>query len=264
MIVSFAGLTDVGESRDHNEDGFLVFDMSLSQDLPEPGFGHPLDSRPLLLAVSDGMGGASAGEVASALTLDALRSHASGAVSRLGGVDPAGLESWLAEGIREANRQVLAAGRRDLSVQGMGATATAGLVFPGAVVFAHVGDSRAYHLRQGQLRQVTTDHTFVGKLLAQGQLSPEEAEKHEQRHVLLQAVGVRETVEVDSLTVVLRAGDRILLCSDGLYDLLSDSAIAEMLAADGQTPLAQCRALITAANSLGGFDNTTVIILHVE
>ena len=264
MIVSFAGHTDVGESRDHNEDGFLIFDMGLNQDLPEPGAEHPLDQRPLLLAVSDGMGGASAGEVASALTLDVLRGHANGAMERLGGLDPKGLEAWLSEGIWHANRSVLEAGRRDLTAKGMGATATAALVFPGAAVLAHVGDSRAYHLRQGQLRQVTTDHTFVGKLVAQGQLSPEEAEKHQQRHVLLQAVGVRETVDVDSLTVALRSGDRILLCSDGLYDLISDEAIAETLAADGQPPLSQCRALITAANSLGGFDNTTVIILHVS
>ncbi len=264
MNVSFAGLTDVGESRDHNEDGFLIFDMAQDQDLPEPGSAHPLGQRPLLVAVSDGMGGASAGEVASALTLDVLRQHAQGAMAQLGGLEPAGLESWLSQGIHEANHRVLQAGRDDLSNQGMGATATAGLVFPGAVVLAHVGDSRAYHLRQGQLRQLTTDHTFVGKLVAQGQLSPEEAEKHEQRHVLLQAVGVRESVQVDSLTVVLRSGDRILLCSDGLYDLVSDEAIAETLAADGLTPLAQCRSLITAANSLGGFDNTTVIILHVD
>lgn len=263
MTVNFAGLTDVGESRDHNEDGFLVFDMALSLDLTEPGAGHPLHQRPLLLAVSDGMGGASAGEVASALTLDVLRKHATGAMARLGGLDTVGLESWLADGIHQANQSVLEAGRRDLSVQGMGATATAGLVFPGAVVFAHVGDSRAYHLRDGLLRQITTDHTFVGKLVAQGQLSQEEAEKHEQRHVLLQAVGVRDKLDVDSLSVVLRSGDRILLCSDGLYDLISDEAIAETLASDGQ-PLSQCRALVTAANSLGGFDNTTVIILHVD
>jgi protein phosphatase len=145
----------------------------------------------------------------------------------------------------------------------MGATLTVGLVFPGAAVIAHVGDSRAYHLRQGQLRQVTTDHTFVGKLLAQGQISPEEAENHQQRHVLLQAVGVRESLEVDSLTLALRSEDRMLFCSDGLYDLLSDEAIAETLAGEG-TPLSQCRSLVTAANSLGGFDNTTVIILHVD
>ncbi len=263
MTVSFAGLTDVGESRDHNEDGFLIFDMVADTDVIEAASEHPLDQRPLLLAVSDGMGGAQAGEVASALTLEALREHASGAVQHLGGSETAGLEAWLAEGIHRANRRVLEAGRRDSSAQGMGATATAALVFPGAAVLAHVGDSRAYHIRQGQLRQLTTDHTFVGKLVAQGQLSAEEAENHEQRHVLLQAVGVKEVVEVDALTVVLRSGDQVLLCSDGLYDLISDEGIAETLAAGG-TPLSQCRALITAANSLGGFDNTTVIILHVD
>lgn len=263
MTVSCAGLTDVGESRDHNEDGFMVFDMSIDQDLPEPVSNHPLEQRPLLLAVSDGMGGASAGEVASAMTLDVLRRHAAGAMAHLGGLETTGLESWLVEGIHQANARVLEAGRRDPSAQGMGATATVGLVFPGAVVIAHVGDSRAYHLRQGQFRQVTTDHTFVGKLLAQGQISPEEAENHQQRHVLLQAVGVRDSLEVDALTLVLRPGDRMLFCSDGLYDLLSDEAIAGMLAGEG-TPLAQCRSLITAANSLGGFDNTTVIILHVD
>lgn len=263
MIVSFAGVTDVGESRDHNEDGFLVFDMGLNQELLEPGSDHPLGQRPLLMAVSDGMGGASAGEVASAMTLETLRRHAESARDSLGGQDTAGLESWLTEGIHQANHSVIQAGKRDFSVHGMGATATVGLVFPGAVVMAHVGDSRAYHLRDGQLRQITTDHTFVGKLVAQGQLTPEEAEHHEQRHVLLQAVGVRETLEVDSLTVVLRSGDRLLLCSDGLYDLVSDEAIAETLVGDGQ-PLSQCRALVTAANSLGGFDNTTVIILHVD
>jgi serine/threonine protein phosphatase PrpC len=261
--VSFAGLTDVGESRDHNEDGFLVFDMGLSQDLEEPGSGHPLDQRPLLLVVSDGMGGAQAGEIASALTLDVLRHHADGAMDRLGGLNALELESWLEEGIHQANYRVLAAGRQDLTVQGMGATATAGLVFPNAVVIAHVGDSRAYHLRRGQLWQLTTDHTLVGKLVAQGQISPEEAENHQQRHVLLQAVGVKESVEVDTLTVSLQSGDRLLFCSDGLYDLISDEAIAETLVADG-APLAQCRSLVTAANSLGGFDNTTVVILHVD
>jgi len=263
VIVNVAGLTDVGESRDHNEDGLLVFDMGLSQDLPEPDSEHSLDQRPLLLAVSDGMGGALAGEVASALTLEVLRDRARGAMARLGGHDAVALESWLAEGIHEANRRVREAASQDPSIEGMGATATAGLVFPGAIVLAHVGDSRAYHLRDSQLRQLTTDHTFVGHLVSQGHLSLEEARSHEHRHVLLQAVGVKETLDVDSLTVILRPGDRLLLCSDGLYDLVSDEAIVETLASEGQPPLAQCRALITAANSLGGFDNTTVIILHV-
>lgn len=263
MNVNFAGLTDVGESRDHNEDGFMVFDLGTGQELLEPGSDHPLSQRPLLLGVSDGMGGASAGEVASALTLETLRNHATGAMGHLASLDTGGLEAWLAEGIHQANFRVQEKGRQDANSQGMGATATVGLIFPGAIVLAHVGDSRAYHLRHDRFIQLTTDHTYVGKLVAEGHLSPEEAETHEQRHVLIQAVGVRETLSVDTLTVALQSGDRLLFCSDGLYDLLSDSAIAVTLANVG-APLAQCRALVTAANSLGGFDNSTVIIIHVD
>jgi protein phosphatase len=144
----------------------------------------------------------------------------------------------------------------------MGATATAALVFPGAAVLAHVGDSRVYQMRDGTLKQLTTDQTYVGRLLAQGHISFEEAQQHEQRHVLLQAVGTNETLEIDVQTVLIRPGDRVLLCSDGLYDLVSDEAIAETLGGGGP-PLSKCRALVTAANSLGGFDNTTVIVLEV-
>lgn len=262
MIASVAGLTDVGENRDHNEDGLLLFEMGPDRDLGQPASNHPLDRRPLLLAVSDGMGGASAGEVASALTLDAFRDHARGAMTLLGGQDSVTLEPWLARGIHEANRRVREASSRDPSLHGMGATATAALVFPGAAVLAHVGDSRAYQMRDGRLWQLTTDQTYVARLLAQGHISVEEAEKHEQRHVLLQAVGTNETLEIDTQTVMIRPGDRLLLCSDGLYDLVSDEAIAETLRGGG-SPMSLCRALVTAANSLGGFDNTTVIALEV-
>ncbi len=263
MTGSLAGLSDVGESRDHNEDGFLIFDLARGIDLQELSESHSFDQNPVLLAVSDGMGGASAGEVASALALQSLREHAQGAMERLAGADAPSLESWLAEGIRQANREVRDAAARDATTRGMGATLTAAVVFPGAVVLGHVGDSRAYHLGNGQFRQITTDHTFVGQLVAQGHLTPEEARHHQQRHVLLQAVGAAEALDVDSLTVLLRSGDRLLMCSDGLYDLVSDEAIAGMLAGDGN-PMAQCRALVTAANSLGGFDNVTVVVLHLD
>ncbi len=263
MKGSLAGLTDVGESREHNEDGFLIFDMALGVDLQELSEGHSFGERPILMAVSDGMGGASAGEVASTLTLQALRDHAQGAMERLAGADVRSLEGWLAEGIQWANQRVRGAGARDETIRGMGATLTAAVVYPGAVVFGHVGDSRAYHLGNGQFRQVTSDHTFVGQMVARGHLTPEEARHHQQRHVLLQAVGVKETLEVDSITLMLHPGDRLLLCSDGLYDLVSPEAMAGILAGEG-SPLSQCRTLITAANSLGGFDNITVIVVHVD
>ncbi len=235
MNGSLAGLTDQGESREHNEDGFLVFDLARGVDLPEPAGGHPFWERPLLLAVSDGMGGAAAGEVASTLTLQALRDHAEGAAERLGGAEPQALEEWLREGILWANRRVRDAGSRDMALAGMGATLTAAVVFPWAVVLGHVGDSRAYHLGDGQLRQVTSDHTFVSQLIARGHLTPEEARQHPQRHVLLQAVGVTESLLVDSFTVILSRGDRLLLCSDGLYDLVSDETIALALAGGGHS-----------------------------
>jgi serine/threonine protein phosphatase PrpC len=260
---SGAGLTDVGESRDHNEDGFLIWDMAQGVDLEELSEGHPFGERPVLLAVSDGMGGAAAGEVASTLTLQALRDHAEGAMEKLAGADIPRLEAWLADGIRWAHQRVREASARDATIQGMGATLTTGVVIPGAIVMGHVGDSRAYHLGDGVVRQVTNDHTLVGQLVARGHLTEEEARHHPQRHVLLQAVGVKESVEVDSLTVLLRPGDRFLVCSDGLYDLVAEEAMAEVLAGPG-SPMSQCRSLITAANVLGGTDNITVIVLHMD
>jgi len=215
------------------------------------------------MAVSDGMGGAAAGEVASTLTLEALRDHAEGAMETLAGADVPRMEAWLAEGIHWAHKRVREASARDASVQGMGATLTAGVIVPGALVLGHVGDSRAYHLGNGVFRQVTSDHTLVGQLVARGHLTEEEAHHHPQRHVLLQAVGVKEPVEVDSLTVLLRSGDRLLLCSDGLYELVSEEAVADVLAGPG-SPMSQCRSLITAANVLGGTDNITVIVFHVD
>jgi protein phosphatase len=260
---SLAGLTDQGESREHNEDGFLVFDLAQGIDLQELTGGHSFTERPLLVAVSDGMGGAAAGEVASTLTLQALRDHAESAAERLGGADPDALEAWLREGILWANDRVREAGTRDAALAGMGATLTAAVIFPWAVVFGHVGDSRAYHLGNGQLRQVTGDHTFVSQLIARGHLTAEEARYHPQRHVLLQAVGVTEALQVDSITLMLSPGDRMLLCSDGLYDLVPDETIALTLGGAG-TPSTQCQALVDAANSLGGTDNITVIVLHVD
>jgi len=260
---SLAGLTDVGESRDHNEDGFLLFDATSGREIPGELTRHSSHSGALLLAVSDGMGGASAGETASAMTLEALKYHAAGMASHVAAAGPDGLDAWLADGIHLANRRVLEAGSEDGSLAGMGATATAVLILHGLLYLAHVGDSRAYLLRDGRLLQLTSDHTFVAQLVARGHLSPEQAREHEQRHVLLQAVGVKEMLDIDTMSFELQSGDRILLCSDGLYDLIMDEGIAQTLS-DGVDPEAQCKALVTAANSLGGYDNVTVIVLHVE
>ena len=259
---SLAGFTDVGESRDHNEDGLLLQDLGGGREIPTQLTSSSFQDG-LLLAVSDGMGGASAGETASSITLEALREHGRNARERVFSGDGAeGLELWLAEGIHLANRRVLEAGIEDPSLAGMGATATAALVFGGTLFLAHVGDSRAYLLRAGSLLQLTSDHTLVGQMVARGDLSPDEAREHDQRHMLLQAVGTQERLDVETTFFDLEAGDRLLLCSDGLYDLVRDEGIAQTLSDDGD-PEAQCKALVTAANSLGGFDNITVVILHL-
>lgn len=259
---SLAGLTDVGESRDHNEDGFLLFDVGSGMEIPGEYTRQSSQSGPLFLAVSDGMGGASAGETASALTLQTLKEHAVGALEEFAASGPKGLEFWLAEGIHKANHHVTKTGTQDPSLSGMGATATAVLILGEFLYLAHVGDSRAYLLREGRLLQLTSDHTFVAQMVAQGHLSPEQAREHDQRHFLIQAVGVKEDLDVDTTAFELLPGDRILLCSDGLYDLVMDEGIAQTLS-DGNDPEVQCKALVTAANSLGGFDNVTVVVLHL-
>ena len=263
MTATIAGLTDVGESRDHNEDGFLIVDAGTGQALPDATGDHSLQDHPVILAVSDGMGGASAGEVASALSLEVLQEHAVTAGSDLIGAPTEKQGAWLAQSIHEANRRVKQAAQEDSSLRGMGATLTIAAVFPGTVVLAHVGDSRAYLQDEAGLRQLTTDHTFVGQMVARGHITPEDARTHDHRHLLLQAVGAKDELNVDTLTVKLEPQCRLLLCSDGLYDLVEEEEIAQILSSPAE-PMAQCQALIQGALSGGGFDNITVIVLHAH
>ncbi len=263
MIGSIAGLTDVGESRDHNEDGFMILDLTSGQELPDSTSNLLLEGNPLILAVSDGMGGAQAGEIASAVTLQVLRKATTEAGKGIAEVSTEAVKSWLADVIQKANRTVKEAGEGDAEVRGMGATITAAAVFADKIVVAHVGDSRAYVLRDGGLTQITVDHTFVGQMVARGHLTPEEARIHDHRHLLLQAVGAKDVLNIDTLSREMEAGDRLLLCSDGLHDLVDDARIAEIISSE-ERPDAQCRALVDAALSEGGFDNITVIVLQAS
>lgn len=263
VTVTIAGLTDVGESREHNEDGFLILDVGTGRELPDTTEEHSLHESPVILAVSDGMGGASAGEIASALSLQILQEHTASADPELMKASATDLEAWLAQGIQEANRRVREASQRDPSLRGMGATLTVAAVFPGTVVLAHVGDSRAYLQEKAGLRQLTTDHTFVGQMVAQGHITPEDARTHDHRHLLLQAVGAKDVLSVDTLTVVLEPGSRLLLCSDGLHDLVEAEEISRVLSS-GTDPMAQCETMIRGALSGGSSDNITVIVLHTR
>jgi len=228
MKVSAAAATDIGLVREGNEDSYLV---------DEP-----------LFAVADGMGGHRGGEVASQLALETVEK-----LFRKGTGD-------LAEQVQEANRAVFERSVEDRQVAGMGTTLTAALVEGDRIRLAHVGDSRAYLLRDGELRRLTEDHTLVHRMVTEGEISEEEAEAHPQRSVLTRALGVDMFVDVDDDVVQVRSGDRLLLCTDGLTGMVSEDEIKEVLQRVDD-PTEASERLVRAANEAGGVDNITVVVL---
>ena len=233
-IVQSFGSTDTGRKRRRNEDAFVC--------------------EPPLFAVADGMGGAQAGEVASGLAAAALRE---------GGGDGAG-ERRVAQLIQEANRRVHDRATTDAAATGMGTTVTAALVEPdGRVAFGHVGDSRAYLLREGRLDQLTDDHSLVAELVRRGELSPAEAEVHPQRSVITRALGTDPDVDVDTFSVEARPGDVFLICSDGLSSYVDGGEIERIMFQFRSDLQAGARSLIDAANRGGGEDNITAVLFAV-
>lgn len=232
MRVIAAAATDVGRVRANNEDAFLADD--------EHG----------CYAVADGMGGHLGGEVASATAIEALRA----AVAR-------GVE--IAEAVGIANDAVVAKAAGDPELTGMGTTLTALTLGDGAVVLGHVGDSRAYLLRTGELRMITDDHSLVGELIREGRLTVEQAEVHPQRSVITRCLGTGPGVQVDVIALPVVSGDRIVLCSDGLTTMLRDDTI-RTLVDDDLTPGELARRLVDAACAAGGDDNVTVVVVDIE
>jgi PPM family protein phosphatase len=230
-----AGITDAGRRRRRNEDSFVV--------------------EPPLFVVADGMGGAQAGEVASRLAAAAFREYHE--------ADTLSAEERLVATIQEANRRIYERAREDTEVSGMGTTVTAALLEPAAIALGHVGDSRAYRIRDGRLEQLTQDHSLVADLMRSGRLTAEEAEAHPQRSVITRALGTDPEVDVDTFTVDAEAGDVFLVCSDGLTTMVEDEDILKTLdrADDLQSA---AKALVKAANRSGGEDNITVVLFSIE
>jgi serine/threonine protein phosphatase PrpC len=226
--------TDIGRSRVRNEDAYLVNDP--------------------LFAVADGMGGHRGGHVASTLALESLQSAAGGSAA----------EDFqhLVEQIKSANQRVLERGEADRDLRGMGTTLTAILASDGRAHVAHVGDSRAYLLREGTLQQLTEDHTLVQRMVREGRLTEDEAHTHPQRSIVTRALGVDENIPIDELTLDLKEGDRLLLCTDGLSSMLERDMIQEILRSEPE-PQAACDRLVGEANRAGGDDNITVVLLEV-
>jgi PPM family protein phosphatase len=232
-IIEQAGRTDVGRQRSANEDSLVV--------------------RPPLFAVADGMGGAKAGEVASAVAVDAVEGAQESS-------EPT--EAQLANIVREANRRIYDLAVADESRRGMGTTLTLAKLHGDEVSLAHVGDSRAYRLRGGELEQLTRDHSLVAELERSGQITPEAAEHHPQRSIITRALGPEPDVEVDTYTLAGRDGDVFLICSDGLTSMISDAEVASILRSAGSLDEA-ADGLVRAANQSGGKDNITVILFRL-
>jgi PPM family protein phosphatase len=234
-IRQVAHATDTGKKRRRNEDDYVA--------------------EPPLFAVADGMGGAQAGELASSL--------AAGAVRDDDGYGAGSAERHVVELIQEANRRVYQRSAEDAAVSGMGTTMTVALVDDGIVTFGHVGDSRAYLIRDGKLEQLTEDHSLVAELVRSGQLSPEEAETHPQRSVITRALGSDPDVDVDTFSISAQEGDLFMLCSDGLTSMLEDEVILQTVEKNREDLLRAAKALIGAANKRGGEDNITVVFFEI-
>jgi len=229
------GETNAGRKRRRNEDAYVC--------------------DPPLFAVADGMGGAQAGELASSLAAAALKERGDG---------DGGGEERVAELIQEANRRVHQRALNDESVSGMGTTMTVALFHAdGSISLGHVGDSRAYLLRDANLEQLTDDHSLVAELVRRGELSPEEAEVHPQRSVITRALGTDPDVDVDTFTVQAAEGDVFLLCSDGLTTMVDVETITGLVARNRSDLHAAARALIREANDRGGDDNITTVLFEV-
>ena len=245
----FAGDSDVGRERAHNEDAILV------------------DADRKLVVLADGMGGYQAGEVASQLAIDVVREDSSDATlteTDLGRIDPeTGISVAMRQlrgAIEKANNRICSVARGREELNGMGTTIVAARFYEGRVGIAHVGDSRCYRLREGVLEQLTRDHSYVQDQMEKGLISEDEAKHSPQKNLITRALGIDAIAEADVQEFRTRPGDTYLLCSDGLSDLVDDKSIETQLAREAN-PADRTKKLIDAANSNGGRDNISVILV---
>jgi serine/threonine protein phosphatase PrpC len=249
MYFHYAGLTNTGQIRDHNEDAFK---------LPEEIDVATLSTKGYLYILADGMGGHKKGEVASAVTIDTVDSEYYAIVKPLPQDDPEeNIIEALAQAIQKANYHVMEV------TEGGGTTIVAAVLFGDVLVSMNVGDSRAYLLRDNELRLITRDHSLVSRLVEMGKITEEEALTHPRRNVLYQALGQGTEVEIHVYSEKLQTDDIVILCSDGLWGEVSEPALKEVLN-NASSPLKAAEKLINLANASGGPDNITAIIIQVS
>jgi protein phosphatase len=247
MKLEVASITDTGQVRPNNEDAYGNF---------EPADEEERRAKGWLFIVADGMGGHRGGEIASSLAVKTIRSS----YYADGGGDRA---SALKSAVVEANRHILSEATSDASLTGMGTTCTAMAIHDGFAYFVHVGDSRAYVLRDGEMVQLTQDHSLVGEMVRSGILTDEDARNHPKRNVITRSLGIQETVAADTpfSPFKLEKGDVFALCSDGLTSMVGDTEIGGVL--DASDPKSACKKLVDLANQRGGKDNITVVVIKV-
>ncbi len=262
--VSVFGKTDLGLAREHNEDAFLVADLSTRNASLQPEVrDHVVGPKGSVFLVADGMGGAAAGELASQMAADLIYNH----LTRVWGTDEETSDERFAYRMREAvelaNHRIHEYAREHPDLRGMGTTATVAGVYGTGLWLAQIGDSRAYLARGGELVQITKDQSLMQRLVDAGELTEEEAEQSERRNIILQALGPDPRVKVDLTHQPLGRGDTLVLCSDGLSGQVRREEIAELVATYTE-PVELCTALINLANSRGGPDNITVVAARFE
>jgi protein phosphatase len=264
VIVHVFGRTDVGRVRDHNEDSFLVADLSQENASLQPEVRtHHVGSHGTLFMVADGLGGAAAGEIASDLAINTVYEEMRDRWMHGEKKDAQAFASALKAATEAANSKIFAYALEHPEHRGLGTTATVAGLLGDTLYLAQVGDSRAYVIRGGEAMQITKDQSLMQRLVEAGELTQEEAERSERRNIILQALGPEPSVRIDLTHQQLRVGDTLVLCTDGLSGLVKKEEIAEVVT--GTEDLVQaCKELIDRANENGGPDNITAIVAKVE
>ena len=264
IIVHVFGRTDVGRTREHNEDAFVVVDLTTNDASLQPSVRqHRLGAKGTLFMVADGMGGAAAGEIASQMATEIVLKEFREHWLPLQDLTTDAFARVLKRAVQNANQQIHGYASSHQEFRGMGTTATIAGILADTLYLAQVGDSRGYLVRDGIAKQITKDQSLMQKLIEAGELTEEEAAQSERRNIILQALGPEPAIKVDLTHQKLRRGDTLVLCSDGLSGQVSRDEIARVVTEERDLVQA-CRRLIDMANNAGGPDNITVIISRFD
>jgi serine/threonine protein phosphatase PrpC len=264
ILVHVFGRTDVGRTREHNEDAFVVADLTSGNATLQPEVrSHVVGPRGTLFMVADGMGGAAAGEIASAMAVEVVVRDLQMRWGQAGSSDPSLFVSAIRAATEHANARIHRYASEHREYRGMGTTATVAGILGDTLYLGQVGDSRAYLVRNGIARQITKDQSLMQRLVEAGEITAEEAEVSDRRNIILQALGPEPSIRVDLTHQQVRRGDVLILCSDGLSGLVRADEIARAVAEEPDL-VVLCKRLIDTANSAGGPDNITVIAARFD